>query len=134
MLTHWRRVRGGANPAGYAYRTAFRLLSRGRRQRALALADAPAGASGPVTRAGDSALAADSGRGQLDDPEGLVTTRLAVAASIAAMPPRRRMCAVLCLVVGLPTGDVAAALGIAEGTVRKHVSEARDDLRQTLDP
>ena len=68
------------------------------------------------------------------NPEAEVTTRVTVTAALAAMPPRRRACAVLCLVVGLSTADAASALGIAEGTVRKHLGEARDDLRQVLAP
>ena len=63
-----------------------------------------------------------------------MTTRVAVAATIAAMPSRRRACAVMCLVVGLSTRDAASALGMAEGTVRKHLSEARNDLRSVLAP
>jgi len=113
MFTHWRRVRRGTNPAGYAYRTGFRLLNRSRRVR-----DGTADAA---------QLLPDT-----VGPEGLVTTRLMVAATLAAMPRRRRECAVMCLVVGLSTRATASALGIAEGTVRKHVGQARDDLRQTL--
>jgi DNA-directed RNA polymerase specialized sigma24 family protein len=39
----------------------------------------------------------------------------------------------MCLVVGLPTSDAATAFGIAEWTVRKHLADARLDLRQGLD-
>lgn len=109
MLAHWRRVSKGSSPAGYAYRTGFRLLYRR--------------GQGPGQAAPDPEQAAPG-------PEGLITTRLAVAAALAAMPPRRRVCAVLYLVVGLPTSEVAAALGMAAGTVRKHVEEARVDLRR----
>jgi RNA polymerase sigma factor (sigma-70 family) len=131
MLTHWRRVRRGSSPAGYAYRTGFRLLHRSRRgRRGLDLAaQFPSHFHpGEGIRDGNFNAAATAVPG----PEGLVTTRLAVQATLAAMPPRRRACAVMCLVVGLSTADVAAALGIAEGTVRKQLSEARDDLRAVL--
>jgi RNA polymerase sigma factor (sigma-70 family) len=110
MFTHWHRVRRGSSPAGYVYRTAFRLLNRSRRARDATVDGTPAN---PETVG----------------PEGLVTTRLMVAAALASMPLRRRQCAVMCLVVGLSTREAASALGIAEGTVRKHVGEARDDLR-----
>ena len=109
MLARWRRVRTGSSPAGYAYRTAFRLLQR----------RGPPAPTEPAEAAGVG-------------PEGLITTRAAVAGALAGMPPRRRACAVLYLVVGLPTSEVADALGIAEGTVRKHVEEARVDLRAGL--
>ena len=50
------------------------------------------------------------------------------------MPPRRRTCAVMCLVLGLTVHEVALALRIADGTVRKHLEEARRDLRVACDP
>ena len=61
-------------------------------------------------------------------------TAVAVEAALAAMPPRRRACAVMCLVVGLPVQEAARALGIADGTVRKHLEEARRDLRAACFP
>ena len=48
------------------------------------------------------------------------------------MPPRRRACAVMCFVVGLSVQEAAEALEIAEGTVRKHLDEARRDLAAGL--
>jgi RNA polymerase sigma factor (sigma-70 family) len=114
MLTHWHRVRAGSSPAGYAYRSAFRLLLRGRRAR---------GAGGQALVEGGPSVAG---------PEAAVTLRVSAAAALAAMPARRRACAVMCLVVGLSTRDAASALGIAEGTVRKHLAEARNDLRDLL--
>ena len=44
------------------------------------------------------------------------------------MPPRRRACVVLCWLLEAPTAEAAAALGIADGTVRKHLEMARRDL------
>ena len=38
----------------------------------------------------------------------------------------------MCLVVGLSVGDAAEALGIASGTVRKHLDEARKDLAEVF--
>jgi DNA-directed RNA polymerase specialized sigma24 family protein len=40
----------------------------------------------------------------------------------------------MCLIVGLPVKDAAGALGIAAGTVRKHLEEARRDLRAACEP
>jgi DNA-directed RNA polymerase specialized sigma24 family protein len=55
-----------------------------------------------------------------------------VVAAIAAMPPRRRACAVMCLMSGLSTKEAAHSLGIAEGTVRKQLELARASLRAQL--
>ncbi len=109
-LGHWQRVRLGTNPPGYVYRVAFRLARRSvRREDVL-----------PDDRAARGDLA------------GQVAARGVIDATLAAMPPRRRSCAVLCLVVGLPTKDAARSLGIAEGTVRKQVELARRALKEAL--
>lgn len=109
-LGHWRRVRGGTNPAGYVYRVAFRLVRRRLR---------------PESPLGDEAPAAG-------DLSSEVASRLDAEAVIAAMPPRRRACVVLCLVVGASTREAASALRLAEGTVRKHLERGRADLRAAL--
>lgn len=111
-LGHWRRVRQGTNPPGYVFRTAFRIA---RRQLAR-MPDLPL----------DPTLVAS-----VDDVGG-IATRLDVEVALAAMPPRRRACAVMCLVVGASTADTAKALGIAEGTVRKQLEHARLALRTHL--
>jgi RNA polymerase sigma factor (sigma-70 family) len=109
-LGHWSRVRTGTNPAGYVYRTAFRLARRElRRARPVPLDEASVAAPG--------------------DEAGATALRLDVEAALRAMPPRRRACAVGCLVLGLSTKEVARALGIAEGTVRKQLEHARSALR-----
>jgi DNA-directed RNA polymerase specialized sigma24 family protein len=121
-LSHWWRVRRGTNPAGYPYRVAFRLLVR---QRGVAADDTrPAGA-----RPGEVALGAVPG---LASTDGAATVRVAVAAVLAAMPPRRRQVAVLCLLVGERPAEAARALDLAEATVRKHLELARADLRAQL--
>jgi RNA polymerase sigma-70 factor (ECF subfamily) len=112
-LVHWRRIRKGANPPGYVYTTGFRLLARARRRPG----PAPPAAPTPPPPTESAAL-----------------TALAVEATLASMPPRRRACAVMCLVVGIPVPDAAAALGIAAGTVRKHLEEARRDLQAACEP
>jgi RNA polymerase sigma factor (sigma-70 family) len=66
--------------------------------------------------------------------ESAALTAVAVETALAAMPPRRRSCAVMCLVLGLSVHDAAVALRIADGTVRKHLEEARGDLRAACDP
>lgn len=112
-LGHWARVRHGTNPPGYVFRTAFRLARRRLRR----LPDLPLDAAGPAPgdTAGEAALHVDLER------------------ALALLPPRRRACAVMCLVVGMTTGEAARALGIAEGTVRKQLEQARQSLRAGTD-
>jgi RNA polymerase sigma-70 factor (ECF subfamily) len=107
---HWRRVRRGTNPAGYAYRVAFRIVRR-KRQPDLALGDDPA-----------SPDVADE-----------ATLAVGIERALQAMPAAQRRCAVLCLAVGMPTKEAARTLGIAESTVRKQIERARSDLRLALD-
>ena len=110
-LGHWRRVRLGSNPPGYVYRTAFRLTRKQWRHEQ-PLAD---------TQVAHEDVAAEA-----------VATALFEKA-LADMPPRRRACAVLCFLAGLTTGEAARSLGIAEGTVRKQLGLARDDLRALVE-
>jgi DNA-directed RNA polymerase specialized sigma24 family protein len=51
---------------------------------------------------------------------------------LSAMPPRRRACVVLCWLLEAPTSEAAAALGIADGTVRKHLDAARRQITGDL--
>ena len=114
-FSRWRRVSRGSNPAGYMYTTGFRLLQRSQRRSArtsLGTAFEP------------PAVAPD------DD----TTSVLAVEQLLTRMPPKRRTCAVLCFVVGISVRDAGKALGIADGTVRKHLEEARRDLRAIWEP
>lgn len=110
-LGHWRRVRLGTNPPGYVYRTAFRL-SRGHWK----LEFAP-----------------EVERASVDDPAASALDNVSVEAALANMPPRRRACATLCFVVGLTPKEAARSLKIAEGTVRKQLGLARDELRRVLE-
>lgn len=111
-LSRWDRVCRGPNPTGYVYTAAFRLL---RRQLAR-------------SSRWDVGEPPEQARPSDDSPGSEVTDRLTGSAILAAMPPKRRACAVLCLLIGLPTDEAAAALGIAAGTVRKHLEQARRDL------
>jgi RNA polymerase sigma factor (sigma-70 family) len=111
-LVHWPRVSGGSNPAGYVYKTAFRLARRSWwRPRPEALPDR-------LEEAGEMA--------------GEAVTSVAIEAALAGMPPRRRACAVLCFVVGCTPKEAGAALGVAEGTVRKQLALAREALADAL--
>jgi len=53
---------------------------------------------------------------------------------IKEMPRVRHLVASLRLLSGLPTGDVAAMLGIEQSTVRWHLNEARKELRRMVGP
>lgn len=111
-LVRWGRVRKGTNPPGYVYTTGFRLLQRQlKRSARWDLGDPPEGAAGAPDSTGSQAA-----------------LNVSVAEILEAMPPRRRACAVLCLVVGLNSEEAAGALGLAAGTVRKHLEEARRQL------
>jgi RNA polymerase sigma factor (sigma-70 family) len=66
------------------------------------------------------------------DLAGQVVAREAIERALEAMPPRRRSCAVMCLMSGLTTKEAARSLGIAEGTVRKQLELARSALRAVL--
>ena len=100
----------GTNPPGYVYRTAFRLSrSHWRREDTL-----------PPEQASRNDTAAEA------------VSNLALEAALGQMPARRRACATLCFVVGLTPRETARTLGIAEGTVRKQLGMARDDLRHLI--
>lgn len=120
-FVHWRRVRHGSNPAGYVYRVAFRLARRRHGlpiEESLPPSDAAAVASGLV----DVDFAEEA------------TLRTSAEGAVAAMPPARRACTVLCLLAGLSTKEAARALGIKESTVRKQIERARIDLRASIAP
>ena len=108
---HWRRVRRGTNPAGYAYTVAFRLLHR----RCDDLGDALGADDHPVTGSEDTALDAVS----IDE-------------AIRAMPARRRACAALCFYLEFTGEQAADILGIAASTVRVQLGRARTDLARAL--
>jgi RNA polymerase sigma-70 factor (ECF subfamily) len=52
---------------------------------------------------------------------------------LETLPERQRAIAALYYLDEMPVPDIAAVLGIAEGTVRFHLSEARNRLREHLD-
>jgi RNA polymerase sigma factor (sigma-70 family) len=110
---HWRRVRRGPNPPGYLFRIAFRLL----RRRGLA----------PTTALDDRAAPFGPA---LDDAS---ADRIDLERSLAALPPRRRACAVMCWCLDVAPSEAAEALGVTAGTVRKQLELARRDLRAALE-
>ncbi|MGI9022157.1 MAG: RNA polymerase sigma factor [Acidimicrobiales bacterium] len=110
-LRHWRRVRQGANPAGYVNTIAFRLL---RRQR------------------GGKVVPLDDADGAVAGPEAATVVAMSVHAALAGMPARRRESAVLCLYLEMSTEEAAAVMGVSPSTVRVQLHRARSDLRAAL--
>lgn len=52
--------------------------------------------------------------------------------AVRRLPPRRRAVIVLRYVHDLPEAEIAEVLGIAEGTVKAHLAQAREQLREIL--
>ena len=117
-FVHWRRISGGRNPTGYVYTAGFRLMAKAQRK---------------IGHQDEAATAAARRRdGSHDSTVSAALVSVGLEAALAAMPARRRACAVMCLIVGLPAREAGEALGIADGTVRKHLEEARRDLAAVL--
>lgn len=70
----------------------------------------------------------DAARG----PEAPATARADVAAALAGLTPRQRACVVLRFFEDLTVPQVAAALGSAEGTVKRHLHDAMAAMHGAL--
>ena len=111
----WDRVGAMASPAGYLYRTAMnRFRSQYRR----------------ATRAARRAVGLAEGR----DEFAMVDERDRVARALAGLPPRQRAALVLTELLGYGSEPAGEVLGVAPSTVRALATQARDSLRQTMDP
>ncbi len=91
----------------------------------------PREALGPLPDATDS-LGADGSAGQ-DRVLDLAELQRAFLDLASRLAPKRRAAFVLHEIEGLPTGEVARALGIRESTVRNHLLMARSVLRAGLE-
>lgn len=60
--------------------------------------------------------------------------RLDIVEALGALSPRERACVVLRYFSDLPVRDVAAQLGIGEGTVKRYLSDANTKLAARLGP
>lgn len=110
---HWPKVRGYDDPAAWVRRAAINRLrnqTRGRRRR-----DAALDRLG-VTPARD-----------------LEPADVDLAAAVAALPDGQRLVVCLHHLADLPVREVADALGIAEGTVKSQLQDARAALRSKLE-
>ena len=68
------------------------------------------------------------------DPADQVLTREVMLAALDDLSPRQRACVVLRYYRDLPVAQVAAALGVGEGTVKRYLSEAMTRLAARLSP
>jgi len=68
------------------------------------------------------------------DPADQVLTREVMLAALDDLSPRQRACVVLRYYQDLPVAQVAAALGVGEGTVKRYLSEAMTRLAARLSP
>lgn len=66
------------------------------------------------------------------DPADQVAARDAMLTALSSLSPRQRTCVVLRYYLELPVAEVAIALGVGEGTVKRYISEAMPKLAARL--
>jgi RNA polymerase sigma factor (sigma-70 family) len=71
---------------------------------------------------------------EASDPADKVVTRDAMLTALGDLSPRQRACVVLRYYQDLPVSQVATALGVGEGTVKRYLSEAMTRLAARLSP
>lgn len=108
----WSRVSTMESPAGWVHQVGANALRRSKRRRTM---------ERDRTRPG-----ADTVHPALPDPE--------LWAAVRALPERQRQVIVLRYLGDLPESEIAAALGIARGTVSSTLADARRSLERTLGP
>ena len=70
--------------------------------------------------------------GMTPDPADQVSDRDAILTALRSLSPRQRACVVLRYYEDLPVAKVAAVLGVGEGTVKRHLSDAMSRLAGQL--
>lgn len=70
---------------------------------------------------------------RVPQPDVSAVGRADVVAALSRLPRRQREVAVLLYLADMAEDDVAAALGVSDGTVKQHASRARDALRLALE-
>lgn len=75
----------------------------------------------------------EAGGADPQEAAGLAEERRIAAAALRALPDKQRAALVLRDIHGLSTGEVAAALGVAEVTVRTQISRARLKVKEFRD-
>ncbi|TDE89268.1 sigma-70 family RNA polymerase sigma factor [Occultella glacieicola] len=66
------------------------------------------------------------------EPDGVVSVRVDVTAALRTLSPRERACVVLRYYVDLTVPQIADELGIAQGTVKRYLSDANTALSAQL--
>lgn len=114
-LSRWSRIRDVDRPGAYVHRIAINLANAHFRRRRIAhRVQARLGPSEDVHRDSDAADA------------------VAVRGAVAELPRRQRQVVVLRYQGDLPLADVADVLGISIGTVKSHLHDAMNRLREQL--
>jgi RNA polymerase sigma-70 factor (ECF subfamily) len=118
----WDRVARSASPAGWVWRTATNVVRRQHRRRAV---------EERLLRRTDRRH--DATR-TAEPPHGCVADDLDLRAALLRLTPRQRTAVVLHHIADLPHAEVAAAMGIATGTVAATLHQARARLAAELAP
>jgi RNA polymerase sigma factor (sigma-70 family) len=66
------------------------------------------------------------------DPSDQVVARDAVLTALSGLSARPRACVVLRFYQDLPVAEIAAVLGVAEGTVKRYLSDAMSEMAARL--
>lgn len=115
LLIRWSRIEGGENPPGYLYRTAFHKLTKAFKvHQDVALPE-------------DLAIETSS-----SDFEELLSSDSEVMGLISKLPDRARLCVWGVWILDMEVAEVAKALKVAPGTVRKHLAYGKRTLQKEL--
>ena len=109
----WRRLSKEEWAGGWVMRTALNLCKKWGRTRARS-------SQGAGERAGGAAVAPSE-------------TRVDIVAALRQLPNRQRHATILFYWGDLPLPVIADLMGIAEGTVKAHLAQARASLRTSLE-
>jgi len=111
-IERWREVGAMASPGGWVQVVALNQLRRLLRR-----------------RSSERRAARRWGTRSVPAPE---APDVALWAAVGGLPARQQACVVLRYVHDLPEADIAAALGVARGTVSATLHQAREKLRAEL--
>jgi RNA polymerase sigma factor (sigma-70 family) len=106
-LARWRRLRTHPAPGGWITTTALNVARRQLRRRPELDTTVPS-------------------------PSADADEILAIRGAIRTLPPRQQEAVALHYLLDMPVVDVAAAMGIDQGTVKTHLSRAREALTRSL--
>ncbi len=124
---HWPKVRHYENPALWLRRVAVNRLADQRRSSRRAR-------RGTEQLGGLSAERDVPGRsGSVPGPEALSPTAIDVRDALALLPLKQRLAITLHHLADLPVSEVADLLGVAPGTIKSQLSDARANLFRLLE-